>query len=77
MLAGLERLIRALEADLAEAEAAIREQVARHAPLQQTYDQLLSVPGSGPRLAVVVVGQVWRWDVLPHGQGTSKGLTAC
>ena len=76
ILAGLDRVIQALQEELAQAEAAIREQVAQHDQVQQTHDQLLTVPGVGAHNAVVLLVQVWRWEVLTKGQGTAKGLTA-
>jgi transposase len=72
----LDRLIEALEQELAAVERAIAEHLRRHPVLQAAMRRLRTVPGVGAKTVVPLLILLWRWQVLTDGQGTPKGLTA-
>lgn len=70
------RLIAALDQERQSVEDAIAAQVAQHPALQQTRDQLLSVPGVGARTVLPLLVTLTRWQTLTGGRGSPKGLVA-
>ena len=74
--ASLDRMIRALEEELAAVERAIQEHLQRHAALAALVQRLRTVPGVGAKTVVPLLVLLWRWHVLTDGQGSAKGLTA-
>ncbi len=72
----LERLIAALEAELAELEQAIAGHLRQHTELQAAAQRLRTVPGVGAKTVMQLLVLLWRWDALTDGQGTAKGLVA-
>lgn len=76
VLASLDRLIRQVEAELAEVEQAIATHLAQHDTLRATCARLRSVPGIGPKNGLPLFVLLSRWSGLTAGQGTSRGLVA-
>ena len=74
--ASLDRIIGALEEELAALERQIAEHLMRHAELARAVARLRTVPGVGAKTVVPLLVLLWRWQVLTHGQGDAKGLTA-
>lgn len=74
--ASLERLLKALEDELADLERAIAEQVQRPAALRAGEERLRTVPGVGARVALPLLVTCKRSHVLTSGQGAAKGLVA-
>jgi transposase len=72
----LERVIEALEADVAELEQAIADHLKQHAELRAAVQRLQTVPGVGAKTGVPLLILLYRWAVLTDGQGTAKGLAA-
>jgi transposase len=72
----VERLIKALEEELAQIEQAIHDHLQQYPPLQQARTRLLSVPGLGQKNVLLVLVLLARWQSRTAGQGTSKGLVA-
>jgi transposase len=70
------RVLQSLHEALQEIEQAIQEHLAQHPQLQQQAKQLRSVPGLGPKNALVVLVLLARWHALTQGQGSAKALTA-
>ena len=74
--ASVERVIEALEAELADVEQAIQDHLQRHAELAAAVRRLKTVPGVGAKTVVPLLVLLYRWQVLTNGQGSAKGLTA-
>jgi transposase len=72
----VERIIEALESELAAVERAIADQLKRYAPLQAAVKRLRTVPGVGAKTVVPLLVLLARWETLTDGQGDAKGLTA-
>lgn len=72
----LDRIIEALQAELADLERAIADHLTQHAELRAAAQRLRTVPGVGAKTVVPLLVLLWRWEVLTDGQGTAKGLTA-
>jgi transposase len=70
----LQRVIGALEDELASIEAAIKQHVRAHSELLSTAKRLRTVPGIGPKNVLWVLVLLWRWHSLTDGQGDSRGL---
>lgn len=74
--ASVERVIRALEEDLAELGQQIADHLRTHPHLDHLRRQLLSVPGVGVRNVMPLLVLLFRWQVLTDGHGSAKGLVA-
>jgi transposase len=72
----LERVIGALEQELADLEQQIKQHVRQHSELQEQARLLLSVPGLGAKNVLWVLVLLHRWKVLGGCGGESKGLVA-
>jgi transposase len=72
----LERVIGALEQELAELEQSLKRHLAQHAELRATAKRLRSVPGIGAKNVLWVLVVLVRWQTLTDGQGDAKGLVA-
>jgi transposase len=74
--ASIERLLRALEEELATVEQAIADHLQRHAALAAAAKRLQSVPGIGVKTVLPILVLLHRWHALTGGDGTAKGLAA-
>ncbi len=74
--ASVERLLKALEDELADLERAIAEQVQCHAALQATQERLRTVPGVGVRVVLPLLVTCERYAALAGERGTAKGMVA-
>lgn len=72
----LERVIGALEQELAELEQTIKRHVQQHAELRESAKRLLSVPGIGSKNVLWVLVLLARFSTLTDGKGEAKGLVA-
>jgi transposase len=72
----LERVIGALEEELAAIERAIKQHLRAHAELLSTAKRLRSVPGIGPKNVLWVLVLLSRWHTLTEGRGDSRGVVA-
>jgi len=72
----LERMIGALEEELAALEEAIKQHLAQHAELRAEARRLRTVPGIGAKNVLWVLVLLYRWQTLTEGQGDAKGLVA-
>lgn len=72
----IERVVRVLEEELAQIEAAIAAHRQQHTPLARTLERLQTVPGIGPKNVLPLFVLLCRWQTLTGGQGTSRGLVA-
>jgi transposase len=69
-------VIEALQAALAEVEAAIGEHLKEHPELAAQARQLQSVPGVGKKSVLPLLVLLHRWHVLTGGKGSAKKLSA-
>lgn len=76
VLDSVERIIAALEAELAAIEQAIQELLTQNPDLKRQAKQLRTVPGIGPKNVLPILVLLHRWQALTQGTGTPKGLTA-
>ncbi len=74
--ASVERIITALEGELAAVEQLIREHLGAHPALQAAVERLRTVPGVGAQTVVPLLILLWRWQVRTEGAGSGKGVTA-
>ncbi len=72
----VDRVIAALEQELAGMQRAIGEHLQQHADLQAAVARLRTVPGVGAKTVVPLLVLLWRWHVLTDGQGSGQGVTA-
>jgi transposase len=72
----LERVIGALQQELAELEQTIKQHLKQHAELRTAAKRLQSVPGIGAKNVLWVLVLLERWRTLTDGQGEAKGLVA-
>jgi transposase len=72
----LQKVIDALEEALRELEEAIAAHQQQHPALAAAIRRVRTVPGIGARTSLWVVVVLYRWQVLTHGTGDAKGLTA-
>jgi len=72
----LERIIGALEQELAELEQTIKRHIKQHAELRDGAKRLRSVPGIGAKNVLWVLVLLERWSRLTDGEGDAKGLVA-
>jgi transposase len=72
----LQKVIDALEEALRELEEAIAAHHQQHPALAAAIRRVRTVPGIGARNSLWVVVVLYRWQVLTHGTGDAKGLTA-
>lgn len=70
------RVITTLEDELAEIEAAIDELMDDNPDLKNKARKLRTVPGIGPTNVLPLLVLFIRWDILTHGKGEAKALTA-
>ncbi len=70
------RVISALEVELAEIEAAIEELIDKHPDLKDKVRKLRTVPGIGSVNVLPLLVLFIRWDIRTNGQGEAKALTA-
>jgi transposase len=72
----LERVIGALQDELAAIEQTIKQHLRQHADLQASAKLLRSVPGVGAKNVLWLLVVLTRWQVLTDGQGDSRALVA-
>jgi transposase len=72
----LERIIGALEQELAELEQTIKRHLGQPAELRNAAKRLQSVPGIGAKNVLWVLVLVARFSTLTDGLGDAKGLVA-
>ena len=72
----LERVIGALQDELAAIEAAIKQHLRQHADLRASAKLLRSVPGVGAKNVLWLLVVLTRFWVLTEGQGESRALVA-
>lgn len=72
----LERVIGALQDELAAIEQAIKQHLRSHAELQAQAKRLRTVPGIGSKNVLWVLVLLYRWHTLTEGRGESRGLVA-
>jgi transposase len=72
----LERLIGALQDELAAIEDAIKQHLHAHAELRASAKRLRTVPGIGPKNVLWLLVLLSRWHTLTQGQGDSRGVVA-
>jgi transposase len=72
----LERIIGALQDELAAIEAAIKQQLRQHADLRASAKLLRTVPGVGAKNVLWLLVVLTRFSVLTDGQGQSRALVA-
>lgn len=72
----VERLIRILEEELAQVEAAIEALLQQHPDLKSEARLLQTVAGIGPKTVLPILVFLHRWLARTAGQGTAKGLVA-
>jgi transposase len=72
----LERVIGALQDELAAIEQAIKQQLRSHAELQAQAKRLRTVPGIGAKNVLWVLVLLYRWHTLTEGRGESRALVA-
>lgn len=70
------RVIGALEEELAALEQAIKDHLQQHPDLAQAAQRLQTVPGVGKQTVLPLLVLLTKWQVRTDGQGTAKGLTA-
>jgi transposase len=76
VIANLEQVLQALQEALQEVEQAITQHQRQHVQLNEDTQRLLALPGIGPKVVLPLLVQLYRWQTLTAGQGTTKGLTA-
>jgi len=72
----LERVIGALEEELAAIEQAIKQHLRSHSELQAQAKRLRSVPGIGPKKVLWVLVLLYRRHTLTEGQAESRAIVA-
>lgn len=72
----LERVIGALEQELAELEQAIKRHMQQYAELGRIAKRLRSVPGIGTKNVLWILVVLARFSTLTQGQGDAKGVVA-
>lgn len=72
----IERVIEALDQELAIIQQEIEQLIANHAELAHQRQLLLSVPGIGRKIAPTLLVTLHRFRAKTNGQGTAKQLTA-
>lgn len=76
VLQSVQRVIATLEEEQKEIDAAIKELIDQDPDLRDKARKLRTIPGVGPVNVLPLLVMLVRWDLLTHGQGTSRELTA-
>jgi transposase len=76
VLQSVQRVITTLEGEQKEIDAAIEELINQDPDLKDKARKLRTIPGVGPVNVLPLLVMLVRWDLLTHGQGTSRELTA-
>jgi transposase len=72
----LERVIGALEQELAELEQALKRHIRQYGELGRLAKRLRTVPGVGAKNVLWMVVVLTRYSTLTEGQGDAKGIVA-
>ena len=76
VIASLERVIAALDVELAAIEQAIQDILTQNPTLKREVKRLRTVPGIGERNVLPILVLFYRWRARTAGRGTPKGLVA-
>lgn len=76
VLQSVERVIKTLEEEQAEIDAAINELLDQDPDLKDKVRKLSTIPGVGTKVVLPLLVLLVRWDLMTHGMGTGKELTA-
>lgn len=76
VLQSVQRVISTLEEEQKEIEAAIDDLIDQDPDMQDKTRKLRTIPGVGPTNVLPLLVLLIRWDLLTHGLGTSRELTA-
>jgi transposase len=72
----VDRTIEWLEKELEQVEVAIKELLDQHTDLKAQARLLRTVPGIGPKIELIILVFLHRWQARTAGQGSTKGLVA-
>jgi transposase len=76
VLSSVQRVIATLEEEQAEIDAAIKDLINQDPDIKSKVRKLRTIPGVGPKNVLPLLVLLMRWNLMTHGTGTAKELTA-